>query len=179
MRQTGALAALTAGLVSGAATTGAMLLVANGLLSPLPGRIRFGAFFALVAMGMLREVGLEPLPFPQVRRQVPREVFEDSILTGALRFGFELGLGFRTYVTTSSAYVLAGGVALLPIGMATALAAAVGFGVGRAATAWARYWSRRGEGWDEALRGMLTWFKPLSVPLVVAGLLVGSFAGKA
>ncbi len=155
-----------------------MLLVANGLLSPLPGSIRYGASGALVVAGILRELGLEPLPFPQVHRQIPRAVFEDGILIGALRFGFELGLGFRTYITNSSAYVLAGGMALLPISVATALAAAVGFGVGRAATAWVRYWSRRDEAWDETLRVTLTWFKPLGVPLVGAGLLLMSFAGK-
>lgn len=155
-----------------------MLLVANGLLSPLPSSIRYGAFCALVAAAMLREFGLEPLPFPQARRQVPRTVFEDGMLSGALRFGFELGLGFRTYLTNSSAYVLAGGIALLPIRMATALAAAVGFGLGRAATAWARYWSRRDQAWDEALHRTLTWFKPLGVPLVAAGLLIMFFAGN-
>lgn len=176
LRQNRALAAFTIGLLAGALTTGAVLVVANGLLSPLPLALRYCVFLGLVVMAMLREVGVEPLPFPQPHRQVPREVFEEGLLAGSLKFGFELGLGFRTYVSASTAHVLAAGVALLGIDSAAAFAAAVGFGVGRATPAWMRYWSGRGEAWDEALRRTLRWFKPLGVPLVTAGLLVVSFA---
>lgn len=177
-RQTRALAAFAAGLLAGAVITAALLAVVNGLLSPLPRVFRYGAFSILVVMAALRELGVEPIPFPQVRRQVPREVFEDGMLTGSVKFGFQLGLGFSTYVTASSAFVLAGGLALLPIGIAALPAAAVGFGAGRAAAAWLRYWSGRGETWDEALVGVLRWFKPLGVPLVTVGVLVVSFAGN-
>lgn len=176
MRQTWVLAAFTAGLLGGALTTGAVLLVANGLLSPLPLAWRYCVFFGLIVVAVLREVGVEPLPFPQPHWQVPREVFQKGWLTGSSRFGFELGLGFRTYVSASATYLLGGGMVLLGIGLTTASAAAIGFGAGRAAAVWMRYWSGRGEAWDEALQATLRWFKPLAILLVAAGMLVVSFA---
>ncbi|MDQ4129594.1 MAG: hypothetical protein M3133_01155 [Actinomycetota bacterium] len=177
-RQTWALATFTLGLLAGALTTGAALLVIAGLLSPLPVTLRLWVFLAIALFTLLHELGVAALPLLQPRWQVPREVFEHGLVSGSLKFGFELGLGFRTYVSASSVYVLAGGLALLTTAPLMTFAAAVGFGLGRATPPWMRYWHGRREAWDEALRPTLRWFKPLSLPLVTAALLVVSFAGS-
>ncbi len=177
-RQTWALTAFTLGLLAGALTTGAALLVIAGLLSPVPVTLRLWLFLAIAVLALLHELGVAPLPFLQPRWQVPREVFEQGLVSGSLRFGFELGLGFRTYVSASSVHVLAGGLVLLGTAPPATFAAAVGFGLGRATPPWMRYSNGRGDAWDEALRPTLRWFKPLGVPLVMAGLLVVSGVGS-
>ncbi len=174
LRQTRALTGFAIGLLVGALTMAAALLVFNGLLSPLPVILRSSFFLGVSVLAMLREVGVQPLRFPQSHWQVPRQVFAQGLGIASLRFGFELGLGFRTFVSASSAYVLASGIALLRIEALTALAAAIGFAVGRATPAWLRYWNGRGEAWDEAVRGTLRWFKPLGVPLVATAMLMAS-----
>ncbi|MFN2556489.1 MAG: hypothetical protein ABR592_06365 [Nitriliruptorales bacterium] len=177
-QQSRALTALTCGLLAGALTTAALLLVVNGLFSPLPLPLRSSLFLGVAVLALLREFGVDAIPLPQPQRQVPREVFAAGLARGSLRFGFELGLGFRTYISASSTYVLASGIALLRFEPMTAFAAACGFALGRAAPSWTRYWNGREEAWDEAVRRLLRWFKPSSVALVAAGMLTVSSAGS-
>jgi hypothetical protein len=69
---------------------------------------------------------------PESRRQIPAEVFNRSLVEGALRFGFELGTGVRTYVPSPAPYFLLLVLLLgwLPLGWALLLG--LGFGLGRA-----------------------------------------------
>ena len=125
-----------AGAVSGAAVTLASLLVLGGLVSPIPDRYRQIAALtglALLALHYLRFVCLD---LPQRTYQIPRETFRDAPSRAAFRFAFELGLGFRTYVTAISPYALGIAVVLampssLGLAILTAAAAAAGFGSGR------------------------------------------------
>ena len=50
---------------------------------------------------------------------------------GYLQFGFEMGLGVRTYLTSASPWVLAAGLVLLPAPSLLILAASLGFALGR------------------------------------------------
>jgi hypothetical protein len=72
------------------------------------------------------------VPLPESRRQIPSGVFNGSLVEGAFRFGFELGTGVRTYVTSPAPYILLLVILLgwLPLGWALLLA--IGFGLGRA-----------------------------------------------
>lgn len=116
----------------------------------MPAPARLAAFVGLATVVWLRHFGLS-VALPQRARQIPREVFDAPPHIAAWRFGVELGLGFRTYVTSDAAYLLAGAVVLLWPDPALAAAAGVGFGVGRGLMPTARAFSQAPERWDERL----------------------------
>lgn len=126
----------------------------SGLSAPLPASWRYAAIVAVALLGVLREVELVTIPLPQNARQVPQEVLRRSA-RGALRFGFELGTGVRTYVSATAPYVLALAVLLGGQRLQVAVLAGVGFGAGRAATPLIRRASGAAEDWDDALRARL------------------------
>lgn len=149
------LARFTAGLLAGGVLTALGLWLLSGLARPAPPAGRYGVVLAVALLGVLRDAGLVRLRLPQNSRQVPREVLRPGLAGGVLRFGFELGTGVRTYVSSSSPYVVA--VALLlsaPSPLVAALAGA-GFGAGRAATPLARHASGAGDRWDRLLQARL------------------------
>lgn len=94
---------------------------------------------------VLRDLGILSLPLPQNSQQVPREVFHRRIVSAALRFGFELGTGVRTYLPAGTPYILALALLLVVDDLPPALAAGVGFGMGRASMTLFRYWSGDGD----------------------------------
>lgn len=110
---------------------------------------------AVALLGVLREAEVVTIPLPQNARQVPQDVLRGSPPRGALRFGFELGTGVRTYVSASTPYVLAVAVFLGGQRLQVAALAGVGFGAGRAATPLIRRASGAVEGWDADLRARL------------------------
>lgn len=85
---------------------------------------------ALVPMCLLQESGVLRLRLPQNARQVPQTIVARGADLGALQFGFEMGTGVRTYVTSSLPHVLALSLLLLG-GPVEAMAAGLGFGSGR------------------------------------------------
>ncbi|MBM0125354.1 hypothetical protein IMY96_11410 [Pimelobacter simplex] len=101
---------------------------------------------------LLRELGVLTFRMPQNARLVPQRVVDAGPKLGALQFGFEMGTGSRTYVTSSLPYllVLALALAASPI---EAVVAGAGFGLGRALMSSSRTWSRPVEVWDEVLLG--------------------------
>lgn len=120
------------GLLAGGATSGAIAWLLSGLTEPLPSSWRAPLLVALAATGLLRDLGLVTFRLPQRAQLIPRRVFEADLRRGFLRFGFELGTGLRTYVTSSAAYVALAAVLLLRPSLGVALLAGVGFGFGRA-----------------------------------------------
>jgi hypothetical protein len=127
----------------------------SGLSAPLPVSSRYAAIAAVAVFGVLRETGVVTIPLPQNARQVPQDVLRHSPLRGALRFGFELGTGVRTYVSATAPYVLAVAVLLGGQRAQVAALAGVGFGAGRAATPLVRRASGAVERWDAGLRTRL------------------------
>ncbi|MEU8300341.1 hypothetical protein AB0C04_24050 [Micromonospora sp. NPDC048909] len=127
----------------------------SGLSAPLPPAWRYGAIVGVALLGLLRETGVVTIRMPQNARQVPQDVLRRSPSRGALRFGFELGTGVRTYVSATAPYVLAVAVLLGGQRLQVAALAGVGFGVGRAATPLFRRASGAVEGWDADLRARL------------------------
>lgn len=126
----------TGGAIAGALLSATVLIVLNGLLSPLPVAVRATVAVCAVALLLLRAVGLLCLDLPQRRVQIPRETFGMQPTRSAFRFAFELGTGVRTYITASAPYGLAAVVVLcLPADLGGAVlasaAAALGYGLGR------------------------------------------------
>lgn len=131
------LAAVTAylgGAVAGAALTALFAWLLGGFAEPLaaPARLALlvaaGAFLWAVKHGPLAG----RVQLPEARRQIPFEVFGGSLLRGALRFGFEMGTGMRTYVTSWAPYLLFAALVLVRPTLGQALLIALGFGLGRA-----------------------------------------------
>lgn len=84
-------------------------------------------WFVVIAV---REIGLVSFRLPQNARLVPETVFRHGRLFGPFEFGFEMGTGVRTYVTSGLPYVAVPVVALFagPLG---AVLTGVGWGLGR------------------------------------------------
>ncbi|MEU5941865.1 hypothetical protein ABZ807_22375 [Micromonospora sp. NPDC047548] len=127
----------------------------SGLSAPLPASWRYAAIVSVALLGVLREARVVTIPLPQNARQVPQDVLRHSPRRGALRFGFELGTGVRTYLSATAPYVLAVAVFLGGQRLQVAALAGVGFGVGRATTPLIRRASGAVEGWDADLLGRL------------------------
>jgi hypothetical protein len=127
-------AAYLGGTTAGALLTASIAWVFSGFAAPLPPVVRLfllagGALFIwMVKQGPLAGV----LALPESRRQIPAEVFGGSLVSGAFRFGFELGTGFRTYVSSAAPYILLLAIVAANPPLGLALATGLGFGVGRA-----------------------------------------------
>ncbi|XTZ14794.1 hypothetical protein ACQSSU_25505 [Micromonospora echinospora] len=124
----------------------------SGLSAPLPVPVRYAAVVAVAALGLLRELGLVSIRLPQNARQVPQDVLQRNPRRGALQFGFEMGTGVRTYVSSSAPYVLAAALLLVGQRLDVVVLAGVGFGVGRALTPLTRRAAGSGDRWDTDLR---------------------------
>jgi hypothetical protein len=129
----------------------------SGLGRDLPTLPRAAAVVVLAVLALLRDGGIVELRLPQPLRQVPRSIFTEGLPRAALRFGFELGTGVRTYITSSLPYLLL--IMLLLTGPSYGLAvlAGVGFGLGRAVVPLLRLASRRPEGWDRRMSEQARW----------------------
>jgi len=127
----------TSGAILGATTTAAGLLLASGLLSPLPHDLRGAIAICGSALLLLHATKVLCLDFlPQRAYQIPRETFSTRPAHAAFRFAFELGTGVRTYITAAAPYGLALLLLLVPppgLGAAALSAgtAALGYGLGR------------------------------------------------
>ncbi|MFI0484709.1 hypothetical protein [Actinomadura sp. 9N215] len=142
VRQGEILAVFTAGLLLGGAFTAAVIWLLSGLSAPLPPSVRTSAILGVAALGTAREFGLFALPLPQNARQIPQEVLQTNLRRGTLQFGFELGTGVRTYVSSSAPYVLSLALLLSHEPLITALTTGTAFGLGRALSATLTYLSR-------------------------------------
>jgi len=99
----------------------------------------------------MRDAGVLTISLPQSRRQVPQDIFAASRAVAGLRFGVELGLGFRTYLTTTSPYFLVIALWLAAPPFIVAVFAGCGFGLGRALMLWSRYLKEDFAHWDRTL----------------------------
>ena len=139
------------GLIAGGVVSGVLLGLLSGLSAPVPAFVRYPAVVAVAVLAALRDAGVIPVALPQNARQVPREVLRHRPRRGALRFGFELGTGVRTYLSASAPYVLAVAIFLAGPRPHVAALAGAGFGAGRAVTPLIRRASGAVEGWDADL----------------------------
>lgn len=123
-------------------------MVLGSLVRPvLPATVRFGVIAAAALFILAGECGLHRVVLPHRRAQVPSTVIASGGDAGALRFGFEMGSGVRTHMPSNLPYLPLLAVLLLSTWPA-ALVSGLGFGLGRAAMALGRHYSRDGTWWD-------------------------------
>jgi hypothetical protein len=148
VRRRRSMVAFTVGLVAGGAITGTCLAVAAAVVRPpLTPPWNVVLMGAVCAALLSQETGLINLRLPQRRRLVPFAVFRLGPIFGPLEFGVEMGTGLRTYVSSAAPYAVVA-AALLTAESLDALAAGVGFGLGRAAMTTASVLSRDTSAWD-------------------------------
>jgi len=120
----------------------------GALVRPVvPPAVRVGLIVAVALFVLAGECGLHRVTLPHRRAQVPSTVVAAGGDAGALRFGFEMGSGVRTHMPSNLPYLPLTAVVLVG-GWAAAVAAGLGFGLGRAAMALGRHHSRDAPWWD-------------------------------
>jgi hypothetical protein len=169
--QGGVLALFTAGLLLGGVLSASVVWLLSGLSEPIPTGGRWAAVLAVAALGLLREFGVLPLRLPQNARQIPQDVLQRRPRLGIVQFGFELGTGVRTYVTSTVPYVTALGLLLVHPGPAVAVATGLGFGAGRALTAALHLWSRDVD-WNVRAAARMPWLPRVATAAVLIALLL-------
>lgn len=165
----------TVGLMTGGVAISVCLATAGALVSGLDKSFGISAVAILGVCGAFRDAKLLRIPLPQASRQVPRSIFDAGLQVAALRFGFELGVGVRTYLTASTPYVLALGVLLLTDSWWHAVAAGVGFGLGRVYLPLLRLVSGDGQRWDAMLSRRLLWALPVGTALCTVTILAAAW----
>ena len=132
----------------GGTATGLLLVLLGSLVRPLlpdwP-RLIVLALLALVVIG--NETDLVKVRLPQNGRQVPSTVIAEGGRIGAWQFGFEMGTGLRTFMTSSLPHLAALTVALFAP-WPYALLAGAAFGAGRAIMPLVRIGWGDGADWD-------------------------------
>jgi len=159
-------------LIGGGVFTASVLWAVSGFPRLLPPTWRAGILGLAVITAIFRDLHVLRIPLPQSERQVPRTVFHKGSIPAAGQFGFELGTGLRTYLPSTLPYVLGLGIWLLAPSLSYALAAGVGFGLGRGLMALWRYVARSCDAWDCLLESK--WLVPvcsllggLAVPMLL------------
>jgi hypothetical protein len=153
------------GLLAGGVASALAVVTVGSLLRPLvPATAELLAVAAVAAVVVLGEFGLYTLRLPQNGRQVPQWVIDEGGRPGALQFGFEMGTGVRTFMTSGLPHLLAAAL-LLVSDLPQAVLAGLAFGAGRAWMTLSRLWSGDADRWDA---GLNRWLRPLRAALAVA-----------
>lgn len=120
---------------------------------------------------MVRELHLLRYPLPQNDRQVPTEVFRRGPLVGSLIFGLELGVGFRTKVTSAIPYISVAVLVLGGVGPLSAVVLGCGFAAGRFMMPLLRQISPRRDAWDDGLHARVQYLNGLGALVAVVACL--------
>lgn len=135
--------------LGGLATGFVVALVGSLVIPVLPSPVRLGLVALAAAAVVAHELGLIRLPLPQNARQVPPEIIRGPQAVGALQFGFEMGTGVRTFMTSALPHLLLAAGLLLG-GFPWAAVLGLAFGVGRAIMPLQRMLHADPEAWDVA-----------------------------
>lgn len=173
LRQRDVLLVFIAGLILGGILTASVLWALSGLAAPIEPDVRHIALIVIAGAGALREAKLLHIPLPQNARQIPQDVLQIRPRLGAMQFGFELGTGVRTYVSSSAPYVLALGLVLSHLHVGTAVAVGAAFGLGRALSAAMQYWSRH-PSWNAHVATRLPWITNTPPISILAAMVVAA-----
>lgn len=120
-----------------------------GIATVVPERVRDVSAFSCLALIAVIELTGHGGRLPQNRRLVPQTIIRRRDSAGALQFGFEMGTGVRTFIPTALPHGLVVLVLLQTTTIGTAVAAGLGFGLGRALVRPARF--RDPVAWDTKL----------------------------
>lgn len=155
----------------GALLSAFILALANGLMGPMVDTapvIRSGGFGLGALFVAASAVSPSRVPRPQNKRQVSDAVVFATPRRGAAQFGFEMGTGVRTYVTTDAPYLLAIFLLFGDQSIWIFVTAALGFGGGRGLTNFVYLWV------GEKARGEISLATTAS-SYVAMGLLIGAW----
>jgi len=142
---------LALGLVLGGSVSALLFWLLSGLAQPLWPPVRVVLLAAVVVAAVADEAFGLGWRWPQNARQVPQAIRRRVPALGLLQFGFELGTGLRTFVTSRAPYVVVALLLLAGLSFVEALALGAGFGVGRALMPATRAWHASTGGWDRRL----------------------------
>jgi len=127
-----------------------LVLVRPGPPAPaIAGAILIGI---LVVVLVARDVGILHFSLPGVHRQVRRDITRLDSRLASISFGFELGTGVRTQITSSAPYMALVLLILLDPGVVAVVAAFSAFGIARGSVALDRALRRDRDRWDRILR---------------------------
>ena len=156
-------------MVAGGVAVSALAVVLGSLVRPVvPPVVRVGLIAVVALFVVAGECGLHRVLLPHRRAQVPSTVIAAGGDAGALQFGFEMGSGVRTHLPSNLPYLPLMAVLLVSTWPA-ALATGLGFGLGRAAMALGRHYSRDGSWWDDQWQRHE---RPLRIALALAAVLL-------
>ena len=127
------------GLLLGGLFVGGVLATANSILFAwwVPTNLHPWIPVGLFLLALMVDLRILPLRVPQNARQVPEKVQLRGPRYGALQFGFEMGTGLRTFMTSVLPHAV-GLCGLMFLPTSYALIAGLGFGVGRSVVPLAR-----------------------------------------
>ena len=126
--------AFFAGTASGALISALTLWGLSGFFSYLSPEARVVTLAVCAALVWVLKEAPGGLPFslPENKRQIPAHIFGQPPTRAAMKFGFELGTGVRTYMPVPAPYVLPLLLLMGWVPLSVAVSLAVGFGLGRA-----------------------------------------------
>jgi hypothetical protein len=132
-RDAAALSAFAMGVFGGGFATGLLLFLSSGLVQWMPISVRLFVTATVAAFLFVHEARWVDLRLPKQKltRMIPPERFSPSFLRGMGVFGFELGLGFRTYIPHVGPYVIALLILLWAGSPIAIVIAALGWAIGR------------------------------------------------
>lgn len=151
---TALLGPLALGLVLGGSASALGFWLLSGLAQPIWAPARAVLLTVLVLAALATDALDLRWRWPQNARQVPQAVRRRTPNVAMLQFGFELGTGLRTFVTSRAPYVVVGVLLLGGLSLPTALALGAGFGAGRTLMPIMRAWHPHPSDWDRRLERM-------------------------
>lgn len=164
----GLLGPLCAGLVLGGLASALLFWLLSGLAEPLWTPLRSGLIGVLVLAAVADDTLRLGWRWPQNARQVPQRIRHREQTVAMVQFGFELGTGMRTFVTSAAPYVLIGVLMFAGLSIVEALTVGAGFGAGRALMPALRTWHPAPNDWDRRLEHVDRWLKPAATALTGA-----------
>lgn len=128
-----------------------MLALGASLIGFFPARLREIAFTAFGILLVLAAFGILRVTLPQRHYQLPTRVLAQPSEVAAAQFGFELGLGWRTYQPSLAPLTMATAALMVAPSLLVVLLVGVGFAFGRTLTPAVRAVSADTEAWDRTV----------------------------
>lgn len=141
------------GSITGGLSVGLLLGLLGTFAADASPALRVTVIVVVACYGVLSDSSRLRLPTPGPRSQVPADVMRYGNL-GVLVFGFTLGTGLLTYITTAAPWVIAVAVVAVDPGVATAVGAAMSFGLARGAVHLLKWYSNS-QDWQDGLMALM------------------------
>lgn len=171
-------ASFVGGAIGGALLTAALLLLARGLLSPIPRVVLVIAGIAVAGTIALAAMVRGDCPLWQTRRQIDAALVVGRTPTGASAYGFQLGTGLATYLPSCAPHVLAVLLVAMPVSVFAIALAAVGFGIGRSAGFVARSLAVNRDAFEARFQRGVAILVRVAPALIVVGVLTNAAAAR-